>query len=1180
MPNRLELEQAIDALEAQRAILGDDVVETSLKALRQKVDSLKTQPVMEQFQDIPVLVADLSNYTAMSEAMDAEEVGDTINALWEKLDRVIESWGGLIDKHTGDGLIALFGLPIPGKDDHERAILAALDMQTELALFNESSAETQTDRLTAHIPKLQMRIGIDRGPLFFGAMGISRKYTAVGEAVSMASQLQQLAPVGGTLISYELYAQVHYRFEVEALDPVALDGRTSRLGTYVVKGEKPRLYQAYRLSNRSNYSRMIGRQAELERMQEILQMTLDRGKAHFLNISGQAGVGKSRLIDEFDHLLEHLPMQISHFRGQVQPSTGKLPFALMRDLFTSHFGIHVRSSANVAQEKLIQGLMPALKGDKIFARKRADLISQLLELDICDSKQPQRSGNEAASLRQRGVDSVIEFFRSHCLQSPVTIITLENIQWADPWSLDLIEQTFHECRDLPLLIIYSGRCDEDERQAHWQALAGTDATICQKLNVRPLSAIDTRHQIADQFQGISQTQPLNTVDLIVEQSAGIPGYIEELAVALKRAGILIQEEKHWRLQLGSLRYGQSLPTLAEFAHDQLTQLSTEEQEVMRKAAVLGQPFSRAGLAYLCQQSGAGDPIMSPESILDSLADRGLILGYDSRDIIGSKGYQFAHEWLYRAALDDSEPAQRASYHALAAAWLKVSAGARLASHAHLIGYHFEKAGEAESAAEWFGLAGTQAKDTQAPLAAIAHFSKALALLPDKDSCEPSRVSLNQALAETYLWQGRQEEAVKSYQAMQIAARASGNTDAQARAMMGTLMSLALQGRYSEALQTGKQAEEIARALGSRRHLAAALAAKSWALMRLSRLEEALEFAREAFTISNADKALREVALSSAVIGLICLRKHWYQKAIRATESSITILRQLNDPVWEGIMVGNLGAIAFSRGEYTTAAEHYRSCLQIALRSGNYLDVIRSLRKLAQINGLQGHFQQAENQFRQAYLFAAKSLNHGQQLKMAFALGELYFGQTSSAFQSTVKPDQEEQLAEASAWLELAAELAESLADHASLAAIHSRKAQVHLEKHLPQEALSLSLQALKYAWGQLAEQGTTDLWKIIGISWRTLGTANRMLSYTKSMVTIENKAYETADCFKESLIAFEQMGRDSMAEAARTLYAWAVSELSTGDEKRGKSLMKQAHDKFKQLGMSKEAQWIAQFGTD
>ena len=120
------------------------MVETAVTVLQEKMQMLAAAPAhqtqsAESHAQVVVLQADLSGFTAMSAEMDAEQVRDTVNALWEKLDSVAHSWGGVIDKHTGDGFIALFGVPMAQEDDAERAILAALDMQLELALFNDLS---------------------------------------------------------------------------------------------------------------------------------------------------------------------------------------------------------------------------------------------------------------------------------------------------------------------------------------------------------------------------------------------------------------------------------------------------------------------------------------------------------------------------------------------------------------------------------------------------------------------------------------------------------------------------------------------------------------------------------------------------------------------------------------------------------------------------------------------------------------------------------------------------------------------------------------------------------------------------------------------------------------------------------------------------------------------------------
>ena len=188
---REDLEAAIEALERERVELGDVVADTAVAALRQKLMSLQTRD--GRMEQATVLVADLSGFTAMSEMMDAEEVGLTLNALWQRLDRVVEVWGGTVDKHTGDGLIALFGLPTPYKDAPERAVQAAFDMQLEVAVFNEQALQRlQSDHFWV---RLRLRIGIHSGPVCSRRWGIVRSIRPWG-ILFLLPQLWRKLPFG------------------------------------------------------------------------------------------------------------------------------------------------------------------------------------------------------------------------------------------------------------------------------------------------------------------------------------------------------------------------------------------------------------------------------------------------------------------------------------------------------------------------------------------------------------------------------------------------------------------------------------------------------------------------------------------------------------------------------------------------------------------------------------------------------------------------------------------------------------------------------------------------------------------------------------------------------------------------------------------------------------------------
>jgi class 3 adenylate cyclase len=267
MAEREQLEQAITHMESQRATLGDAIVDASITALRDKLAALEPPPSTEQQRkQITVLFADISGFTAMSETMDAEDVNDIMNALWERLDNAIVEYGGRVDKHMGDGVMALWGTETAREDDPEQAIRAALAMQEALASFRE---ERQID--------LAMRIGLNTGPVLLGQVGTTDEYTVMGDTVNLASRLEHAAPIGGILISHDTYRHVRGVFNMRLLDPIQVKGKVEPIQVYVVQQAKPRAFRKGTRGVEGIETRMIGREAELKCLQDTF-ILLDDGR--------------------------------------------------------------------------------------------------------------------------------------------------------------------------------------------------------------------------------------------------------------------------------------------------------------------------------------------------------------------------------------------------------------------------------------------------------------------------------------------------------------------------------------------------------------------------------------------------------------------------------------------------------------------------------------------------------------------------------------------------------------------------------------------------------------------------------------------------------------------------------------------------------------------------------------
>ena len=239
------LERAIGSLEARRSLLGDEVVDTTVLFMREKLSETKQgrysrEPLQRKL--ITILFSDVSGFTAMSETMDHEIVNDVINSLWSRVDKAIHDYSGRIDKHIGDAIMAFYETQTAHEDDAKRAILSALQIQSEIQNWKSELSKTLPSYQT-QIQNISLRIGINTGTALLGSVGTVGEYTAIGDTVNLADQLESAAPKGGILISHDTYKHTQDVFKVSALEPLMIKGRDEPIQVYTVYGVQPHLSQ-------------------------------------------------------------------------------------------------------------------------------------------------------------------------------------------------------------------------------------------------------------------------------------------------------------------------------------------------------------------------------------------------------------------------------------------------------------------------------------------------------------------------------------------------------------------------------------------------------------------------------------------------------------------------------------------------------------------------------------------------------------------------------------------------------------------------------------------------------------------------------------------------------------------------------------------------------------------------
>jgi len=712
--SRQSLVEAIATLEAQRGRVGNDqplqqAVDTVLLVLREKLVRIQQEPGDQTRPHLAVLVADLSGYTALSERMDVERVRSAINAMWNVLDAVIHAWGGQIDQHAGDSLMALFGLPQPRQGDAARALHAALSMQQELELFNERARHAATspgdESWATEWPGPRMRIGVHSGPVYFAhAPGSpaapSGRTTAVGDTVVTARRLEKLAPEGGVLTSQAARRSSHNRFNFIA-GPESVAATREEDDLFLVDSER-RVESGYTPGTvAGKVTRLVGRTELLDRLQMALQTATDSRMPQLVTIVGAPGAGKSRLVHEFERQARLLGSSPVILRAGTQGAFPDLPYALLRDLFSRRFSIRPQDSRYLVEHKLRRGLS---KPDDIARSvETTGILGPTIELvkNLLDAR-------TAALIPMDEALAVMESLSRTLTADTPAIVVLEGINRADHQTLDLIHQLVRNGESGPVLLLglaTVAAATDPEQMLPWLDDSEDIFSPVERLDVPPLSPVDSR-LMATEILGPLSPPPMRLLDLVVAEAGGNPLYIEELVRLLIDLGVIVAGER-WRVDMDRVENIVLPVSLVKLIESQLAGLPAAERRVLQYAAVFGPLCWDVALLELIPAEEVAEA--GVEGAILSLELKDYLVNDDSYSFAGAQAYLIRRDSVREATYDSMAPAERASMHMRVAHWLIANQeDARLNTRFSIdtmIARHFAAAGDTDRAEVWLRRAG-------------------------------------------------------------------------------------------------------------------------------------------------------------------------------------------------------------------------------------------------------------------------------------------------------------------------------------------------------------------------------------------------------------------------------------------------------------------------------------------
>jgi class 3 adenylate cyclase/tetratricopeptide (TPR) repeat protein len=910
-----ELEQAIAALEKQRDVIGADIVDAALSSMRAELAQLKgqTRPPEHQRKLLTILFMDIVGSTRLTQGLDPEEVLEIMDGALKALAAPVEKYNGRVTRFMGDGFIAIFGLPLAQEDDAERAVLAGLDI---LQVARRLSAQFQSQR---QLPGCEVRVGINTGLVATGGFSEAED-TVMGLTVNLAARMEQAAPPGGVLISQQTFKLVRAGFEVQPVPPVSAKGFEQPVPAYLVQRARSHPFLLPAHSVRGQETRLIGRAAKLQRLQEAFAAAQDQSLTQFVTLVGDAGLGKSRLLTEFSNWLDLQSSPVTYFKGRAVRHTSAMPFSLLRNIFAERLHINDGDSVNHVRQKL-EGGLAAYLSDETFMK--AHFIGALLGLEFSDSPYLAGVRDDSQQLRQRALFYISEYISALARQYPI-VAFLDDIHLADPPSLEAIVGLAERCSKTHLLIIASARPELYKNTPDWDERLGAMGFLYRRVDLEPFSRQQAEELVGEILRTVEDL-PTRLVQQIVTISEGNPYYIEELIRVLMDDGVILipESQANWQVDTHKLQQLRIPSTLTALLQARLDSLPPVEKAFLQQAAVVGRIFWRGVLHKL-----QGDPDLSAR-LLKNLVERELILPGQSASLDDLQEYVFKSAIMQEVVYDTVPIRQRKKVHAAVADWLiaAMSPIGRVDEYAGLIADHFARAEDRNQAADWFMRAGERALAQGAPVEACSFADRALQYLP-KDNREGRwralliRDEVLGLLGETDACQADDESLIALAQAKQ-------NEEWLAEAYRRRAFHLHNTGDEVQALQFYDLAVQSARRSQNPSLLAKVLALKVISLVRTGELDQAQAAAQEALQVIRDSNDPPTQARVYTNLAAYYSETGDIAKAITIFHRAHEIADQLDERVGKTIILGNLGYNYLKLGQYSEGLEMLEQALEAA-----------------------------------------------------------------------------------------------------------------------------------------------------------------------------------------------------------------------------------------------------------
>ncbi|MGI6705039.1 MAG: tetratricopeptide repeat protein [Clostridia bacterium] len=868
---------------------GTPVQAQSLGSAVQNFSSLN-----ETRKNVTVIFADISGFTSLSEKMDPELVRDIVNDCFSYITRPVYELGGTIDKYIGDCVMILFGAQNTHTDDIHRAVVCSMKM---MHLIKEFSAE-RADQLGFD---LDLSIGVHYGLVVTGSVGnyFDKDYTVMGDTVNTAQRIQSHAPKGVIYVSEAVYQQTKEDFEYS--DPVEF---------YVKNKEKPqRCYTPLRILNNTYGNQddifMIGRDEELHYLQRVLEKSLIEG-GQVVALVGEAGIGKSRLIREFQYSLGD---RIKVTQVECTPSFASRPFYLLANLLMAMMNISPEDTLDVKRSRIISYVDYILGSVEEERKKRNyQFLGLVMGIQSDNDLLKILEMMDAASIRLEVIRQ-LQYFLDAYTEKYKSVIVLEDLHWADSRSMSIIRELI-SCFHYPnTMLICTSR-------TKIEALSSSVENGIHCLPIKPFP----RKQIERMAQEVIGCQKIDADFLAALERfcGGNPHYLREFLIYIKRNNLYRLQDGMAVIRKGAIS---TIPdSLQNLILSKLNDMDDNLAHIIRIASIIGKDFPISVINYLMHRDveAMGELVSSIITLKSVYAVTGRL----------EKIYTFNQETEREVIYNSLLMKQKKEYHQKIAEAIEYLYSRVLENYYEVLAEHFSKAGIVEKAVDYCYRSAMKHKMLHNYHEALEYFQKALEYIDNngKSPGENRLLMIYKGISEICIVMARYEDAL--HHAEKGLKLAHAREDKYAFQLIIARICKE-KGKYDEAM-------EILSKLQSRLRQNSDLYG-DFLLLRCTILqetgyqEEALRVAKKAERVLARNRDYENLAKTLNTAGVIYHSIGDIQNALKYFDKSYKYSERVNDLQTMQKAAGNLGVINQSLGKTATAMKHFDAAKELAQR---------------------------------------------------------------------------------------------------------------------------------------------------------------------------------------------------------------------------------------------------------